>query len=95
MTARGREKVFGSSMQTFSRLDATEMASKLSAGGGSLFISRAGMSAHGPEADFSTRNIRLHQLGQREERLLPAEVAHFRRDHVGDAFLHDRQLGAT
>ncbi len=36
-----------------------------------------------------TRNVRLDQLGQRDERLLPAQVAHLDGNHLGDAFLHD------
>ena len=37
----------------------------------------------------------LDQLRQQRQRFLPAQVARLGRDHVGDAFLHDVQLGAA
>jgi len=43
----------------------------------------------------SVRNLGLDQPGQLRQRLLPAEVAHLDRDHIGDAFLHDGHVGAA
>lgn len=40
-------------------------------------------------------NFRLNKHAQQSQRLLPAEIAHFDRDHVGNAFLHDAQVGAA
>lgn len=34
-------------------------------------------------------------MRQLRERFLPAESAHFQRDHAGDSFLHDVDLGAA
>ncbi len=42
----------------------------------------------------SPRNLRLHELGQQGQRLLPAEIAGLGRDDGGDALLHDLDLGA-
>src|SRR5437870_5908727 len=41
----------------------------------------------------SIRNFRLDQLRQLREGLLPAEIARLRRNDLGNAFLHDVQLG--
>src|SRR3979409_2679203 len=39
-------------------------------------------------------NLRLDELRQQRERLLPAEIAGFDRNRARYAFLHDAQLGA-
>src|SRR5690349_16991035 len=41
----------------------------------------------------SARDVRLDQRRQLGQRLLPAEIAHLERDHLGDVLLHDGQLG--
>lgn len=36
-----------------------------------------------------TRNVGFHELCEKSERVLPADVTHLSRDYVGHAFLHD------
>src|SRR5215208_45657 len=41
----------------------------------------------------SARNVRLDERRELRQRLLPAEVAHLERDHLGDVLLDDAQIG--
>src|SRR5215208_3185403 len=40
-------------------------------------------------------DFRLDEAGEISQRILPAEVAHLRRNHVGDTLLHNVDLGAA
>lgn len=40
-------------------------------------------------------NFRLNKFREQNKGLLPAEIAHFTRDHVGNSYLHDAQLGSA
>ena len=43
----------------------------------------------------SIRNLRLHQFFQFFQGFLPAQIAHFRRNDLRDAFLYDMKVGTT
>lgn len=41
------------------------------------------------------QHLRLHQLREQHERLLPSQVAALERDRLRQSFLHDRELGTA
>jgi hypothetical protein len=43
----------------------------------------------------SARNIGLDERRKLRQRLLPAQITHFKRDGLGDAALRNAQLGST
>ena len=57
-----------------------------------LFLSTLPSTEHPTTDDWLSPNLCLHQLCQQNQRLLPAEIAGFRRNDVRHGFLHDVQL---
>src|SRR5262249_2814775 len=57
-----------------------------------IFLAMRGRRTQSRRAPPSVRNLRLHQLRQKTERLLPAEIARLWRDDLREPFLHDVHL---